>query len=317
MQIFRDTESVPELSGGSVVTIGAYDGVHLGHRTVIDEVKRRADELGAASVVVTFDRHPAEVVRPESAPKLLTDLEQRLELLASTGIAATLVVPFDAERATESAEEFIQEVLVDCLRVRSVVVGEDFHFGKNRRGNVDLLRSLGEGAGFTVSGIDLVGGDGQPTDGLKVSSTQIRRLLVEGEIEAATALLGRLHEVRGPVVHGDARGRTLGFPTANVAVPRSICLPADGIYAGWLERTDGSILPAAINLGRRPTFYEAQPYSLLEAFVIDWSGDLYDEHVKVRFVKRLRPELKFDGIESLIVQMNHDVDEARSLLAVV
>ena len=317
MQIFRDTESVPELSGGSVVTIGAYDGVHLGHRTVIDEVKRRADELGAASVVVTFDRHPAEVVRPESAPKLLTDLEQRLELLASTGIAATLVLPFDAERATESAEEFIQEVLVDCLRVRSVVVGEDFHFGKNRRGNVDLLRSLGEGAGFTVSGIDLVGGDGQPTDGLKVSSTQIRRLLVEGEIEAATALLGRLHEVRGPVVHGDARGRTLGFPTANVAVPPSICLPADGIYAGWLERTDGSILPAAINLGRRPTFYEAQPYSLLEAFVIDWSGDLYDEHVKVRFVKRLRPELKFDGIESLIVQMNHDVDEARSLLAVV
>ena len=266
------------------------------------------------SVVVTFDRHPAAIVRPESAPKLLTDLEQRLELLASTGVDATLVVPFDTERATESAEEFVQEVLVDCLGVRGVVVGEDFHFGKARRGNVALLKTLGEAGGFSVSGIDLVGNDGLPTDGLKVSSTQIRQLLRDGDVGAAAELLGRQHEVRGPVVHGDARGRTLGFPTANVAVPPEICLPADGIYAGWLQRADGTVLPAALNLGRRPTFYSAQPYSLLEAFVIDWSGDLYDEEVKVRFVKRLRPELKFDGIEALIAQMNNDVAEARGIL---
>ncbi len=314
MQIFRDLQLVTPFPGGSVVTIGAYDGVHLGHRAVIAEVRRRAEAIGASSVVVTFDRHPASIVRPESAPKLLTDLEQRLELLASTGVDATLVVPFDTERATESAEEFVQEVLVDCLGVRSVVVGEDFHFGKARRGNVALLKTLGESGGFSVSGIDLVGNDGQPTDGLKVSSTQIRQLLRNGDVEAAAALLGRQHEVRGPVVHGDARGRTLGFPTANVAVPPEICLPSDGIYAGWLERADGTVLPAALNLGRRPTFYAAQPYSLLEAFVIDWSGDLYDEEVKVRFVKRLRPEMKFDGIDALIAQMNHDVIEARIIL---
>ena len=314
MQIFRDLEQVPPIPGGSVITIGAYDGVHLGHRAVIREVRRRAAAVSASSVVVTFDRHPAQVVRPDSAPKLLTDLEQRLELLASTGVDATLVVPFDAERATESAEEFVQEVLVDRLGARAVVVGEDFHFGRARRGNVALLRELGESGGFTVSGIDLVGADGLPTDGLKVSSTQIRQLLGDGDVVAAAALLGRQHEVRGPVVHGDARGRTLGFPTANVAVPPEICLPADGIYAGWLERPDGSVLPSAINLGRRPTFYTAQPFSLLEAFVIDWSGNLYDEEVKVRFVKRLRPELKFNGVDALVAQMNNDVDEARALL---
>ena len=314
MQIFRDLQLVTPPSGGSVVTIGAYDGVHLGHRAVIAEVRRRAAEIGAASVVVTFDRHPASIVRPDSAPKLLTDLDQRLELLASTGVDATLVIPFDTDRATETAEEFVQEVLVDCLRVRGVVVGEDFHFGKARRGNVALLKTLGESDGFSVAGIDLVSNDGEPTDGVKVSSTQIRQLLRDGVVQAAAVLLGRQHEVRGPVVHGDARGRTLGFPTANVAVPPEICLPADGIYAGWFERADGTVLPAALNLGRRPTFYEAQPYSLLEAFVIDWSGDLYDEEVKVRFVKRLRPEMKFDGIDSLVAQMNHDVAEARVIL---
>ncbi len=314
MQIFRDIDLVAQPAGGSVVTIGAYDGVHLGHRTVIDEVKRLAESMGAMSVVVTFDRHPAQVVRPESAPKLLTDLSQKLELLASTGIDATLVVPFDVDRATEPPETFVHDVLVKPLGVRAVVVGEDFHFGKNRAGNVAMLRELGKEHSFVVSGIDLVGNDGLPTDGLKVSSTAIRQLLRQGETEAAATLLGRNHEVRGPVVHGDARGRTLGFPTANVAVPTEICLPADGIYAGWFERPDGTILPAAINLGRRPTFYDDQPYSLLEAFIIDWSGDLYDEPARVRFVKRLRAELKFDSIDALVAQMNLDVAEARQLL---
>ena len=315
VQIFRDIELVPQRSGGSVVTIGAYDGVHLGHRAVVGEVMRLAETLGCQSAVVTFDRHPAEVVRPQSAPKLLTDLAQKLELLESTGVDATVVVPFDADRATESPEDFVFEVLVKRLGVRCVVVGEDFHFGKDRRGNVAMLRVLGEEHGFSVSGIDLVGSDGSPTEGPKVSSTQIRQLLRDGDTLAAAKLLGRFHEVRGPVVHGDARGRTLGFPTANVAVPTEICLPADGIYAGWLERPDGSVLPAAINLGRRPTFYDAQTYSLLEAFVIDWTGDLYGEPAHVRFVKRLRPELKFASVDALVDQMNHDVANARQALA--
>jgi riboflavin kinase / FMN adenylyltransferase len=316
VQVFRDIDQLEPFPEGAVVTIGAYDGVHLGHRAVIAELRRQADAIGAKSVVVTFDRHPAEVVRPQSAPKLLTDLKQRLELLASTGVDATLVVPFDADRSTETPEAFVRDVLVHHLGVRGVVVGGDFHFGKDRRGNVELLSKLGAELGFTVEGLALIGDDGNPATDHKVSSTEIRSLLSAGQAEAASALLGRPHEVRGPVVHGDARGRTLGFPTANVAVPTEICLPADGIYAGWYERPNGEVLPAAINLGRRPTFYDAQPYSLLEAFIIDWSGDLYDEPAHVRFVKRLRAEMKFDGIEPLIAQMNNDVAEARLVLGI-
>jgi riboflavin kinase/FMN adenylyltransferase len=256
------------------------------------------------------------VVRPQSAPKLLTDSSQKLELLASTGVDATCIVPFDSTRSTEPAEHFVREVLVERLGVRHVVVGGDFHFGKDRRGNVAMLKTLGEEHGFTVDGLDLVDDAGDASGGTKVSSTEIRRLLREGETEAASRLLGRNYEVRGIVAHGDARGRTLGFPTANVAVPTEICLPADGIYAGWYVRPSGEILPTAINLGRRPTFYDAQPYSLLEAFVIDWTGDLYDEPAKVHFVKRLRAEMKFTAIEALIEQMNNDVAEARTVLGI-
>ncbi len=316
VQVFRDLDALKPFPEGAVVTIGAYDGVHLGHRAVIGEVCRQAELLGARSVVVTFDRHPAEVVRPQSAPKLLTDSSQKLELLASTGVDATLIVPFDSTRSTEPAEHFVREVLVERLGVRHVVVGGDFHFGKDRRGNVAMLKTLGEEHGFTVEGLDLIDDDSDASGAKKVSSTEIRRLLREGETESASHLLGRDYEVRGIVAHGDARGRTLGFPTANVAVPTEICLPADGIYAGWYVRPSGEILPTAINLGRRPTFYDAQPYSLLEAFVIDWSGDLYDEPAKVRFVKRLRAEMKFASIESLVEQMQNDVAEARHILGV-
>jgi riboflavin kinase / FMN adenylyltransferase len=301
------------------VTIGAYDGVHVGHRKVIAATRQRAAALDAASAVVTFDRHPAEVVRPESAPKLLTDLDQKLELLASTGVDLCVVVPFDEARATESAGEFVREVLVDGLGVRAVVVGGDFHFGRGREGNVEFLRSFGaalpEAERFTVEGVDLVDGSGNPAAGPKVSSTQIRGLLAQGELPTASALLGRHHELRGVVVHGDARGRTLGFPTANVAVPERICLPADGIYAAWYVRPDGSVHQAAVNLGRRPTFYDDQPASLLEAFVLDFSGDLYGEAAAVRFVERLRPEAKFDSLDALIDQMHADVARAREVLA--
>lgn len=300
----------------SVVTIGAYDGVHLGHRAVIADVRRLADEHGLQSAVVTFDRHPAEIVRPESAPKLLTDLDQKLELLASTGVDVTVVIHFDEARATETAEDFVTEIIVGALASKIVVVGEDFHFGEGRRGNVALLRSMGRELDFGVEGLALFGdelADGRD-GGPKISSTRIRELLRDGRIAEAEALLGRPYEVRGPVVHGDARGRTLGFPTANVAVPTEICLPADGIYAGWYFRPDGVALPAALNLGRRPTFYAAQPYSLLEAFVIDWAGDLYDEPARVRFVERLRAEMKFDSIDALVTQMHADVERARTLL---
>ena len=312
---------------GSVVTIGAYDGVHLGHRAVIAEVRRLAAERGLTSAVITFDRHPAEIVRPESAPKLLTDLAQKLELLESTGVDTTLVVHFDEERSTETAEDFIAEIIVGALGAKVVVVGDDFHFGKDRRGNVELLRTIGRdlGAvmGFDVVGLDLFGDEltgaaAQVGHAPKISSTRIRTLLRDGDIRKAAALLGRAYEVRGPVVHGDARGRTLGFPTANIAVPVEICLPADGVYAGWYHRPDGVALPAALNLGRRPTFYaDTPPYSLLEAFILDWSGDLYDEPARVEFVERLRSEMKFESIDALIAQMGADVRKARAVLGIV
>jgi len=316
VQVVRDTSSCPEVGEGSAVTIGAYDGVHLGHQAVIAEVRREADARGLASAVVTFDRHPAAVVRPETAPKLLCDLDQKLELLEATGVDLAVVVRFDEQRAAETAEEFVQEVLVDCLRARTVIVGADFHFGKGRGGNVALLNQLGPELGFDVHGMALVDVDGRPTaDDRRVSSTAVRRALAEGDVARATSMLGRPHEVRGVVRPGDQRGRELGFPTANVAVPGSILLPADGIYAGWFRRADGEELPTAISLGRRPTFYETADASLLEAHVLDFAGDLYDERVAVRFVERLRGEERFDSVDALIEQMQRDCDAARRILA--
>ena len=277
----------PRPSRGSVVTIGVYDGVHRGHRALVDRVRRMASELDAASAVVTFDRHPATVVRPESAPKLLTVLDDRLELLESTGVDYVVVVRFDQERANESAEDFVREVLVDCLRARAVVVGHDFHFGHGRRGNVAMLQEMGAVYGFDVLGINPVA-DGAGHDA--ISSTRVRALLAEGRVAEAAVLLGRLHEVPGTVDHGDKRGRELGFPTANLEVPGNLLLPADGIYAGWYERPDGSVHAAAISVGRRPTFYDDAGTSLVEAYLLDFDGDLYGESARVRFVARLRGE---------------------------
>lgn len=297
------------------MTIGAYDGVHLGHRAVIATVQRLADGRGLSTAVVTFDRHPASVVRPESAPRLLTDLDQKLDLLAGTGVDYTLVIHFDEARSHESAEDFVREVLVGCLNAKVVVVGADFHFGHQRRGNVPLLTEMGRELGFDVMGLSLVGPDGAPArDEAQVSSTAIRRALVAGDLATANAMLGRPHEVRGIVREGDKRGRTLGFPTANVAVPDDILLPADGIYAGWYERPNGDVHAAALALGRRPQFYDDQPYRLLEAHLLDWEGDLYGEQARLRFVLHLRDEQKFDSVDDLVEQMQRDCDDARRAL---
>jgi riboflavin kinase / FMN adenylyltransferase len=296
----------------TAVTIGAYDGVHIGHRAVIEQVNDIAHELGARSAVVTFDRHPASIVRPESAPKLLTDLAQKLELLAATGIDAAVVVRFDEQRAVESPEDFVREILVDGLQAKAVVVGDDFHFGYHRRGNVALLHELGASNDFEVRPVMLV----PRADGVDepVSSTAIRRALAGGDVDIAADLLGRPFEARGIVVMGDKRGRLLGFPTANVEVHNQVCLPADGVYAGWYQRPNHSIHPCAINLGRRPTFYEHADHSLLEAHLLDFSDDLYGEEARVRFVAFLRSERKFEGIDALVAQLKHDVDSARHLL---
>ncbi len=315
MEVLRDVEACRP-GEGSVVTIGAYDGVHLGHQAVIAEVRRRARDAGLASVVVTFDRHPASVVRPESAPRLLTDLDQKLELLATTGVDRCLVIPFDEARSKEPPEDFVREVLVGALGARQVIVGEDFHFGHQRRGQVELLRTMGAELGFAVEGLPLMDASGLPAGGGdRASSTAIRHALVGGDLPAAAAMLGREHEVRGVVAHGDERGRQLGFPTANVSVPGDILLPADGIYAGWFQRADGSLHRAALSLGRRPTFYEEAHASLLEAHLLDFQDDLYGEHVRVRFSAWIRGEAKFDSIDDLVEQITRDCDEVRALLA--
>jgi len=315
VQVITDQSRSPWGDSGSqrsVLTIGAYDGVHLGHQAIIAEVRRHAGELGVRSVVVTFDRHPASVVRPESAPNLLTDLDQKLELLEATGIDATVLVHFDAEQAAESPAAFVERVLVSCLGARRIVVGEDFHFGRGRTGNVALLRELGARRDFDVEPLALL----ERADGIAepLSSTAIRRAMAGGQVELAASMLGRPFQARGHVVQGDQRGRLLGFPTANVEVPRVICLPADGVYAGWYQRPDGDRHPCAINLGRRPTFYEHADHSLLEAHLLDFAGDLYGEAARVEFTHFLRSERKFDGIDSLIAQLKQDVDHAHSVL---
>lgn len=310
VDVWHDDEAFPRPAEGSAVTIGAYDGVHRGHQLVIGEVRRVAAERGLRSVVVTFDRHPASVVRPESAPKQLTDPDQELELLAATGVDATLVIHFDEARSKEPAEEFVREILVGALNAKTIVVGEDFHFGHQRRGNNALLASMGAELGFTVDGMDLLqaGPEGA------VSSTAIRKALTDGDLATAHAMLGHEHEVRGVVGHGDERARDLGFRTANVAIADDVLLPRDGIYAGWYERPDGSVHPTAISLGRRPTFYEFADSPLLEAHLLDFEGDLYGERARVRFVERLRDELKFDSVDALVDQMGRDVARVRELL---
>lgn len=303
---------------GAAVTIGAYDGVHLGHQAVLRFVREIADARGHESVCLTFDRHPAEVVRPESAPKQLTSLAQKVELLDATGyLDRTAILTFDESRSHEPAEDFVREVLVSTLGARIVIVGADFHFGYRRHGTVRLLEQMGAELGFAVLGLGLVPIEGEAS-GLPYSSTEIRRLLSEGRARDASRLYARpprFHEVRGVVEMGDQRGRELGFPTANVAVPSRMCLPADGIYAGTFIGPDGVEWPSAISLGRRPTFYEAAEKSLLEAHLLDFDGDLYGQEVAVRFVEHLRGEERFDSVEALVEQIQRDCDASRKILA--
>ena len=309
MLVVTDLSVSPWPNERAVITIGAYDGVHRGHRAVIAQVQARAAELGARSVVVTFDRHPASVIRPDAAPRLLTNPAQKLELLADTGVDATVVVPFSPEQARETPVDFVERVIVNALRAQAVIVGSDFHFGYMRQGNITLLREMGERHDFTCEPVVLV----PRADGVDepISSTAIRRALAGGEIETATRLLGRALEVRGTVVTGDQRGRTIGFATANVEIPNGMCLPSDGVYAGLYRRPDGSEHACAINLGRRPTFYVNAEHSLLEAHLLDFAGDLYGEDAAVTFVAFLRSEKQFAGIDELKTQLKLDVEHAR------
>jgi len=309
MRIVWSSDADASPIGPSAVTIGKFDGVHVGHRAVIDSLVDRAHSDALTSVIVTFDRNPLEVLAPDRCPPPLVGFEQELELLGSTGADAAFVLVFDEAMSRLSAEEFVHRYLVDALRTRTVLVGRDFRFGHGGAGDVEVLRRLGARFGFTVDVIEDVA-----PEGARVSSTGIRQLLAEGKVAHAARLLGRAPSVRGTVVHGAMRGRKLGFPTANLASDAQGLIPADGVYAGWL--VDGlTRRPAAISVGNNPTF-DGVPQKQVEAYVIDAEPDLdlYDHVVDVVFAQRLRGMVAFEGVPTLIAQMRDDVRRARELL---
>jgi riboflavin kinase/FMN adenylyltransferase len=313
MQVWHDVAEIPGELGPTVVTIGNFDGVHLGHRHVIETARGLATDRGSLPVVaVTFDPHPMAVIAPDRVPARLSSLDDRIDQLGAAGVDCVLVLSFTPVLAKVSAEDFVNDVVLDKLHAEAVVVGENFRFGYRALGDLALLTALGERRGVTVVGLPLDGSDGQSW-----SSSYIRRCLAEGDVEAAASALGRPFPIRGYVVKGDQRGRELGYPTANVPVSIThTAVPSDGVYAGWLRRLDdpaAPYLPAAISVGTNPTF--AGRDRRVESYVLDRTDlELYGVGVEVLFVKRLRGMVTFDSIDDLVEQMKTDVDQARRLL---
>ena len=318
MRDFRDPAQVPADFGPSVVVIGKFDGVHTGHRAVIDRARVEAAGRGARVVAVTFDRNPLALLRPDICPPTLVGPTQKLRLLADSGVDATLMLTFDRALADLEPRAFVQHVLVDALGVRVVMVGDDFRFGRGGAGTPDTLRELGAEFGFDVWVIDDVRAVGAER---RVSSTWIRSLLAEGDVANAGRLLGRPPAVWGEVVHGLKRGRELGYPTANLSPDLEGFVPADGVYAGWLvdQGSEDGLRPgiryaAAISVGTNPTFDDVAVRQV-EAYVLDETDlDLYGHHVEVQFAQRVRGMVAFDGIDALTAQMADDVREVRRAL---
>lgn len=296
----------PAEGQGAVVAIGVFDGVHLGHREIIAMAKKRATESDLPLIVLTFDPHPTAVLAPNRQPAMLTTVSYRAELLLGAGADAVVVWPFTKNFASFSPERFVDETLVATLGARAVFVGANFTYGHGAAGEVDQLRKSGAAKGFEVEAVPLL------TGGLKpFSSTMIRSAIQEGDLQRAWQLLARPHCVEGLVIHGDARGRQLGYPTANLALLPHTCIPADGVYAGWLS-VAGERWPAAISVGTNPTFDGLE--RRVEAYALDREDlDLYDQVARVEFGWRLRETLKFDSIEELLAQMAKDCDRAREL----
>jgi riboflavin kinase / FMN adenylyltransferase len=272
------------------VAVGTFDGVHLGHREVI----------AGADTVLTFDPHPSAVVSKHGPPPLLTTLERKAELIASLGVDELVVIPFDGAFAQRSAQSFIDDVLVGTLGAQHVSVGENFRFGHRAQGDPELLAADGR---FGVRVVEL-----QEIDGEVVSSSHIRGLILGGALEYADKLLGAPFQITGPVVHGDKRGRTLGFPTANLIPPDGFVVPGHGVYAACAGGN-----PAAVNVGVRPQFQTGRG-ELIEAFLLDFDGDLYGQQLPIRFLKRLRGERRFPSVDALVEQMTQDVEQVRALL---
>ena len=313
MEIFRGISELNRTFKSPILTLGNFDGVHLGHQTILNLVISRAKALGGESILYTFEPHPRRVLQPESDLRLLDTFAQKVETLGNLGLDAVIAEPFDREFAQVSPERFIGHHIHERIRPVEVYVGYDFHFGRDREGSMRMLTERGPHLGFSVTVVPEV-----QVEGRDVNSTRIRELLVEGDVEEAALLLGRPFCVRGEVIEGDRRGRTLGFPTANLA-PETEILPAPGVYFGHLRclgenaESAGRFLPVVTNVGFRPTFRNDQ-ILVAEAHVIDFSGDLYGMEVDLTFEGRLREEVRFESVDALREQIAKDIELARLLL---
>ncbi|MFJ3958689.1 bifunctional riboflavin kinase/FAD synthetase [Arthrobacter sp. NPDC090010] len=320
VEMWQDLTQVPAEYGPAVVTIGNFDGVHRGHRRVLSALVARAKERGIRSIVVTFDPHPARLHRPEHAPELIMGLQDRIEALAAEGVDGVLVMEYTHELSLMTARGFVQDVLVDGLHASAVVIGHDTRFGAGNGGDVQTMRELGAELGFAVDVIDEFGTDDDGGLSRRCSSTWVRETLAAGDVAQAAVVLGRPHRMRGEVVHGAARGRELGFPTANLSPASTGFVPADGIYAGWLLEESGTRWPAAISVGSNPTFEGVERQ--VEAFVIGRPQErvedfnLYGQRVVLEFVERLRGMVAYRGPEALVEQMCLDVAQSKEILGV-
>ncbi|NOY44906.1 MAG: bifunctional riboflavin kinase/FAD synthetase [Deltaproteobacteria bacterium] len=305
MRVIEHNQLTPGTVAAAVITVGNFDGVHRGHEALIGRVVRRARELRVEAVVYTFHPHPLRVLNPAYCPPLLTSFEERLARIADLGVDLIVWARFDREYAAQEPREFVTRTLVEALGVKEIWVGPDFGFGRERRGSIALLREVGKEAGFRVEVLPECRLEGEV-----VSSTRIRRAVAEADFETAARLLGRPFSIHGPVIHGAARGRRLGFPTANV-LPREECLPPSGVYAAWAQTPEGEF-PAAVNIGPNPTFGASS--TGVEAHLLDFTGDLYGQELRLRPVARIRGEIAFRSVDDLVNHIRSDVREVRRVL---
>lgn len=306
MRIFHGIENA-NIAKPTVLTLGVFDGLHLGHQQIMRTVVERAEAVGAAATAITFDPHPRAVLHPESAPPLLQTLDQRLANLDVLGIEQTIVIKFDRDFSSQPAEDFLRNIIRDRLHAKEVYLGKGFAFGKERGGNIELLRSMSAELGFRADEVDEV-----RLRGVRISSSAIRELLIAGRINLARRMLGRPYGVEGVIIRGDRRGHTIGFPTANLK-PHNRVIPKFGVYA-TASLIDGIWRESITNIGVRPTFENTSEPSI-ESYVFDFDDDLYGDVVRVRFLHRIRDERKFNGIDELKAQIERDVATARNYFA--
>ena len=306
MEILRSIPELERLRGPVFLAIGVFDGVHRGHQAVISTSADHARETSGTPVVVTFDPHPEKVLRPEAAPHLLSATQHKVALIRALGVEHLLIITFNKQFAATEPEDFVQKLVAHSKPLREICVGHEWSFGKNRRGNLDLLKRLGGNLNFDVVGIPPV-----KINGAVVSSTAIRRAIETGDLAKTAAMLGREYTILGTVTRGDNLGKKIGFPTANLSA-HSEQFPPNGVYAAE-ARIDGELHRGVINLGIRPTVSSGKSERVLEIHLFDFNRDIYGHDVEVRFLKFLRPEKKFENLDALVQQIRHDVEQARQL----